>query len=82
MDFYGRLCDRPEMAIARSDAFRSAMVLALLVSARSAFAQHPDPPLKSFHLSTWVGENGPPLPAAHTLVRSPDGYLWIGARGG
>lgn len=82
MDFCRRLCHRREMAIARGDAFRSAMLVALLVLPRSVRAQHADLPLKSFHLSTWLGDNGPPLPATSALMRSPDGYLWIGARRG
>ncbi|HWA15209.1 MAG TPA: hypothetical protein VG817_02165, partial [Gemmatimonadales bacterium] len=42
-------------------------------------AQSFDLPLATWQHSSWTGVNGPPVPGAHYLMRSPDGYLWLSA---
>jgi signal transduction histidine kinase/ligand-binding sensor domain-containing protein len=56
-------------------------ILCTLIT-NGASAQHAGPPLKHFQHTAWAGENGPPLSGTHYLVRSPDGYLWLGSREG
>ncbi|HEY4305493.1 MAG TPA: histidine kinase [Gemmatimonadaceae bacterium] len=41
----------------------------------------PTPPRYLYH-AAWTGESAPQLGGGHRLVRSPDGYLWIGGING
>lgn len=37
------------------------------------------PPLAHWHHTAWTGDTRPPRPGTHTLLQSPDGYLWLAA---
>ena len=39
-------------------------------------------PLPGWHHTTWSRASAPPVGGGHSLARSPDGYLWLGASGG
>lgn len=61
---------------------RALRVLACLTSPIEAAGQPAPQPLAQMHHTTWDQQDGLPLSRLVHVVRSPDGYLWLGSSAG
>ncbi|HWA16447.1 MAG TPA: hypothetical protein VG817_08435, partial [Gemmatimonadales bacterium] len=60
---------------------RAPLVLLVLCLAgqSSARAQTSTVPLAHWQHTSWIGDRAPPLPVVSSVMRTPDGYLWVGS---
>ncbi len=69
---------RAPLTLLRVIAAALAGIALLLVGSGEAGAQS----LPGWHHTSWTRGTAPPVGGGHSLARSPDGYLWLGASGG